>query len=935
MREYGLLMLIGAVIFFAAAAWVSASVLKPFGSRIEKKAERMAEKVLPDTPPPAPDYVTAYLRACVADWREFKFKGLKLEAREIVRPRLENAYVSLRLVREAEAREGRRRGAKTADLEAMARGLGRELAPPMELAEAIRHSARLAILGAAGVGKSTLLQWAGLACARVRLNDPAEPPKPEQRAFAEALGQPLIPVFVTLRDFNYWCREQKQPRSPDSLLAFLAADFDARHASAALPPAFFREALERGCLLLLDGVDELEADDRDRVGEAIEGLLRDFAQPANRFLLASRPTGYFSAGQVTGFAHCEVQRLTPEQRDALIRDWSAAIYPADEAPGKADRLSRRIDAQAQLRELASTPLMVTILALVQQELTELPQQRAELYEEAVKILLTETYKEGEAVKMLKGWGGLSPEARRNRLARIAWELHNRPERRHALRRDELAELVRDEFRSEAESKEAAAVFIEKVAERGGLLDVQNNEYGFFTHNMFREFLAGRHLAERLESEWPKHLAAHLADNLWEETLRLAAGYLAINNEEKANRFIRLLAVEIGSTDPERAQALTLAGFAASDLAAKSVFIETRRAVQDRALPLLTANPPVVQEARARRRLGLALAALGDPRFTPAPLSPTGRGAGGEGLIPALVTIPAGVFRMGTSDAEAEQLKAQNAESWGDEKHQHTVFVSQFQMGRYPVTNAEFRAFVDAKGYENKDYWSDDGWRWRQGELKPDLSIYSEEFRKRLEEWLEGRPVGKRNQPFFWDDPQWNADNLPVVGVTWYEAEAYCRWLSALTGQNFRLPTEAEWEKAARASSLPLSGGGAGGGGRLWPWGDTWDAERCNSEESKLGATTPVGMYPHGAAVWPDGPVEDLIGNVWEWCADWYDGGLYQTRASREQAERDPKGPAQGSARVVRGGSFFAPRWSCRSAYRLRLVPVHFLGSIGFRVVRSP
>jgi formylglycine-generating enzyme required for sulfatase activity len=275
--------------------------------------------------------------------------------------------------------------------------------------------------------------------------------------------------------------------------------------------------------------------------------------------------------------------------------------------------------------------------------------------------------------------------------------------------------------------------------------------------------------------------------------------------------------------------------------------------------------------------------------------------------------------MGTSEAGAEQLKAQEAESWDDEKPQHTVFVSEFAIGKYPITNAEYRLFWEAKGYENKDYWSDDGWRWRQGQLEADLSIYDKEIRKQVEDWLKRRPAEKRHQPFFWDDPQWNADNLPVVGVTWYEAEAYGKWLRAMTGERYRLPTEAEWEKAARGPQ-----------NSLWPWGDEWESNKCNSEESKFGGTTPVGMYPDGT--YPNGPL-DMVGNVWEWCADWFDSKIYSNREG--QKIRDPLGPDSGPARVVRGGSWNSDRRYCRAATRLRSGPADFNSNLGFRVARSP
>jgi formylglycine-generating enzyme required for sulfatase activity len=470
---------------------------------------------------------------------------------------------------------------------------------------------------------------------------------------------------------------------------------------------------------------------------------------------------------------------------------------------------------------------------------------------------------------------------------------------------------------------------------------------------------------------------------WEEPLRLAVGFLAIDANEQVKVFLEMLhTLSHSLANPEQADWLrAVTVLALFDLPEER--LKTRTPLHTRIieggletiarpdLPLrdslvaalglalartndarlaqplcdkLTANPPVIKRPAQRRAIGLALAALGDPRFTPTLIS------GVNVILPKLITIPASNFLMGTSEAEAEQLKAQEAEAWDDEKPQHPVFVSEFQIGQYPLTNAEFRCFIDAKGYETQAYWSDEGWRWRHGQLEADLSVYSGETRKQVEDWLKNRPVDKRHQPFFWEAPQWNADNQPVVGVTWYEAEAYCNWLRALTGHNYGLPTEAQWEKAARtppptpplAKSTPGEGSDSpssdrafpvGGGGRgvgvLWPWGNTWDKDKCNSEESGFNATTPVGMYPDGAS--PSGAL-DMVGNVWEWCVDWFDSDTYQKRAGQET--RDPTGPATGKVRVLRGGSCFSHRGACRAACRDWLVPLYFLDYLGCRVARS-
>jgi formylglycine-generating enzyme required for sulfatase activity len=226
-----------------------------------------------------------------------------------------------------------------------------------------------------------------------------------------------------------------------------------------------------------------------------------------------------------------------------------------------------------------------------------------------------------------------------------------------------------------------------------------------------------------------------------------------------------------------------------------------------------------------------------------------------------------------------------------------VHLDPYDIGRYEVTNLQYAAFIQDGGYESQSYWSDEGWaaRERFGWQYPQV-------------WLDRRYVpGDRNQH-------------PVVGVSWYEARAYCRWLSAKTGFHFDLPTEDQWEYAARGPQA-----------FLWPWGNTWDLQRCNYGDDTDGDrqgdggidgyryTAPMGTYPTGAS--PFGCL-DMAGNAEEWCLDRYH------EEGRERVYR-----------VLRGGSWMtvSPR-NLTAVYRGGTEPwVRFVfwGTIGFRVVRLP
>ena len=232
-----------------------------------------------------------------------------------------------------------------------------------------------------------------------------------------------------------------------------------------------------------------------------------------------------------------------------------------------------------------------------------------------------------------------------------------------------------------------------------------------------------------------------------------------------------------------------------------------------------------------------------------------------------------------------------------EQPQHRVYLDGYWISQTEVTNAQYRGFVEAGGYAKREYWSQEGWQWKERH--------------------------QATQPANWTEELWNRADYPVVGVSWYEAEAFARWAGA------RLPTEAEWEKAARGTQ-----------GAQWPWGDEWDGRMANFCDMncdygwKDGAaddghryTSPVGTYR--AAASPYG-VLDLAGNVWEWVADWYSDEYAGSGATRTPS------PQSTSAhyRVIRGGSWnFAP-FALRCATRGRLEPWNRSSALGIRLVAS-
>jgi serine/threonine protein kinase len=237
-----------------------------------------------------------------------------------------------------------------------------------------------------------------------------------------------------------------------------------------------------------------------------------------------------------------------------------------------------------------------------------------------------------------------------------------------------------------------------------------------------------------------------------------------------------------------------------------------------------------------------------------------------------VWVPSGTFIMGNDadrDARPDEVPSREVQIT------HGFWIDQF-----PVTNAAFQAFIEDGGYQKRQFWSNDGWRWLTVNGIKDPGNY----------------------------PTFVSPDQPRVGVSWYEADAYAHW------RGCRLPTEAEWEFAAR-----------GANGTRFPWGNHWEDGKANVRSKR---TTPVNAFADNCT-WVK--VYDMVGNVWEWCADWYSDTYYQ----QDVASQDPTGPVEGKGKVLRGGSWRHDVQQARATARRHDAQNSRDDYIGFRVVYVP
>ena len=728
---------------------------------------------------------------------------------------------------------------------------------PFSALEKVIEKEKLVLTGDPGGGKSTFVNHLAYCLAAHQLN-------PESGWLEQLNGWPkemamLLPVVVILRDFAATLPASlPDAATPNDLWAFILNQLEKQNLGFAAEP--LRELLENGrILLLLDGLDEVPTTAaRLFVRDAVVAFLARY--PQNRCLVTCRILSYqspegdddpdlrlpkdFEVAELAPFDEAKIDRFIDAWYAELVQ--VGTVRAQDEA-GLVQRLKTAVR-RPDLWRLAPNPLLLTVMALVHTHQGRLPDARALLYENTVNMLLWRWeevkaggQKDAPPLRQLLLNAGRTEMDLRRLLWRLAFEAHQRTPSEAS---DETvadiseAQLTRGLEGLKRGDWNWAHQMVATMKLRAGLLVERSPGQFTFPHRTFQEYLAGAYLSVQADfSQEATRLAGEGA--LWREVILLAVGRLVhlTGDRDKPYALVNRLC-PVKETDSDTAwKNAWLAGDVLLEMGLAQVAAddgwgsELLERVQQRLARLLTLGKLTPRE---RMEAGDTLGLLGDPR------------PGVCSLEPELMPVAAGKFLMG-------------------DKELHEIEIAQpFAIGRYPVTNAQYQFFVEDGGYTEKwrHCWTNAGWQWKANRSAP------------------------RNYEGF------TLPNQPLMGVSWYEAVAYVCWLAETTGKPYRLPTEAEWERAARHTD-----------GRTYPWGEDWQDGMTNTKEAGLERTTAVGIFPEDTAVCG---AQDMSGNVNEWCQTRWHDEKNQAYSQPYQQDDGRENLVDGNSiwRVWKGGAFY-------------------------------
>jgi formylglycine-generating enzyme required for sulfatase activity len=776
------------------------------------------------------------------------------------------------------------------------------------------------LLGAPGSGKTTLLRRLEMDIARDGVISP---------------DGAVVPFSVSLAE--YGLSSGTEPPSP---LDWLRQRWSTRNPHL---PALL-DLLNAGRVtLLVDGLNELAHTDTNELRRRIDAwraFLYDHIRdvPGNRALFTCRTLDYGAmlSSKDVGVPHIRLEPMTADQ----VLD-----YIDQHLPEHADLVRQALLRDERTLSLYRTPYMLKLLINQVQAVGTVPIGRTDAFAALVRELLRREILAGN--HRLTDPDMLTDREQRRLRDGVRSDPRWLPEHGHFI--PALTRLA-FQMQSTKQGGDKGSVVVDydsavdllnglaRLAEASlqvgldtGILDEREQAVAFF-HQLLQEFFAARQLAAapNLDQLAVATTIDQVQPPLAEQLSELAAGEPLPTLPTTGWEETAIMATALG-TDPDAFVLRVLPlnpALAARCAAAPDVRVSapTSRAVADALIARIRDNRT---DLRARIEMGTALGLVDDPRYTRV-TSPVG-----DALVPEFITIPAGHYTIG-----------EEASPYPMEQPRHAVELAAYELGRWPVTNAEYGRFIAAGGYNDDRWWhSENARRWRRGEglldlitagwvekrnnlrrrphlpvdmlrtgaatLQQAVSIVKltmmddAEIREALIETYGRGPV---RQPAFWHDSRFNVPSCPVVGVSTYEAEAYCAWLSAATGQSSRLPTEYEWEAAARAGDVNHA--------VVEPYG-------ANTFELHIRTTTPVGIFPEAGS----SGCYDLVGNVFEWTASAY--APYPHTAGGSGSDEPT------ALRICRGGSWRHHHIRARPTYRGRGQNIVRNDDLGFRIARGP
>ncbi len=767
----------------------------------------------------------------------------------------------------------------------------------------LNQSQKLVIVGKPGSGKTVSLKFIALMLAYG-----------ETGSSRLRLDLPYVPIYVRLAQYA----EELKKDSFLALETFLLEYVKRYYPGQPRQDEYLQTALNKGlCMILLDGLDEVgDIGDtlikgktlRVRVIEEVKRFsnLRCGKESANRVIVTSRLEGYHP-GDLSGFKETELSSLAvPDEVQEFLLRWFAAYeqefhkYLTREdafrrAHERVNSLMSDIMRTESVQRLAMNPLLLTILAMIHEMGTRLPNERVKLYQTVTKTMI-ENWRIEQTRHDISIYEVISQSRIMPIMASLAYWVHiHRPggSMPEADWRAEIKSLLLSTEEDENGGKvdELVEMFMRHAREEVGLLTERSaGQIGFF-HLTLEEYLAAVDIARRGLEERKRRLKEHWKNPRWREVILLSAGELMLNSRgEDLADFINDLRLQDDGDDPALAgQAGLLAGLAVADVGIKN--FENKKVVRDvrNELELIAKDvDPETKKPSQQPRISTANRALA---------ADTADELGYA--IPdlhAFIPIP---------------------------KSPLTKY--DFLISKYLVTNGQYDRFLQRENFENKKYWVD--FPKFDENCKPMNETWGEEPWA----WLQKALKEEKEQvlyPRYWRDPRFGISrrNTPVVGVSWYEASAYCKWLTE-NWQNlpeadalssfilptsslvFRLPIETEWATAA-GGEVPKE---------RYPW-DKKDVtsrteeivQRANVRESGINRTTPVWMYPQGES---PHHIMDMSGNVWEWQAN------YRNLKNGWLGLRGGSWDFDGEVARVSFRSYFLPNsWSILIGFRAALFP---------------